>query len=302
MAWGAAAGAGLGLASSMLGGGKDSPDLQPWARVGEGMKRNYFPRVNEFADQYGADSLYSGSRLGPQAQATTDAQAQQIALTGRWNEQIRGAADAIEGFIDYDPNSPINQARRDAFGDQAMTNFDRNIRPAIEDRATFGGQFGGPQSALSVGVAGGETMRDINSFEAQMMEQDRNRALQATGMAPSIFAAQQQPLAYKEGIGMRQEARSQAELNDQIQQHEAGYNNALRNNLDIASLYNPFSGLGYQGTVGGTDPYKAAAGGAVLGSQLLPNMGNPFAGLFGGGGDSQPWFGEDHRTPGYIDF
>ena len=282
MTWGAVGGAAISVGGSMLSGSKDSPDLQPWARVGEGMKRNYFPRVNEFADQYGADSLYTGTGLADQHHAVPVAQRQQLDLTGRWNEQIRGAADSIEGFIDYDPNSPVNQARRNAFSDQAMTNFNRNVRPAIEDRSTFSGQFGGPQSALAVGAAAGDTMQDINMFEANMMEADRQRALQATGMAPSLFAAQQQPLMNKEAIGNRITDRRQQELTDQIMQHNQPYMNAQQNIMDIAAMYNPFSGLGYQGTVGGSDPAQAAVAGATLGRTLFPDgFSNPFGNIFG---------------------
>jgi hypothetical protein len=157
-----------------------------------------------------------------------------------------------------------------------MTNFDRNIRPAIEDRSTFGGQFGGPQQALAVGAAGGDTMRDINSFEAQMMEADRNRALQASGMAGQIFAQQAMPLQAKEMVGMRMNERKQAELNDKIMQHNQGYDNNLRANMDMAGLYNPFSGLGYQGNAGGPSTMQSIASGAILGSELFPDW-NPFA-------------------------
>lgn len=284
MTWGAVGGAAIGAGASLIGGSKDSPDLQPWARVGEGMKRNYFPAVNQFADQYGPESLYSGSRLADENQQVAAGQKRALLLNPMWAEQAQRNANAIEGFIDYDPNSPVNQARRDSFSAQAMDNFNTNVRPAIEDRGTFSGQFGGPQQALAMGRAAGDTMRDINMFEANMMEADRQRALQATGMAPSIFAAQNAPFLMREQIGQRKTARDQLELEDQIQRQEAGYNNALRANLDMASLYNPFSGLGYQGTVSsGPNPIQGALSGAVLGNQLFPNMSNPFSGLFGGG-------------------
>lgn len=118
-------------------------------------------------------------------------------------------------------------------------------------------------------------------FEANMMEADRQRALQATGMAPSLFAAQQQPLMNKEAIGNRMTARDQQELTDRIMQHNQPYMNAQQNIMDLAAMYNPFSGLGYQGTVGGANPIQGAIAGATLGHQLLPNMGNPFSSIFG---------------------
>lgn len=298
MSWAAAAGAGVSLASDLIAGSKDGPDLQPWARVGEGMKRNYFPRVNEFADRFNGDDLYQGTMLGPNSKAVTDGQRQQIDLTSRWNGQVRRNADTIEGFLDYNPNSPINQARRNAFSDQAMTNFDRNIRPAIEDRGTFGGQFGGPQQALAVGAAGADTMRDINSFEAQMMEADRNRALQASGMAGQIFAQQAMPLQNKEMVGMRMNQRSQQELDDRIMQHNQPYDNNLRANMDMAGLYNPFSGLGYQGNAGGSNPVQALTAGAITAHELFPDW-NPFASS-GSAPDTDNGFGGwDGNSNGY---
>ena len=257
----------VNAANSALGGDKDSPDLQPWARVGERMKKDYFPRTKEFANQFTADDLYSGTGLADQHNATTAAQRQQLDLTGRWNEQTRGAANSIEGFIDYDPNSPVNQMRRDSFADQAMTNFDRNIRPGIEDRGTFGGQFGGPQQALAIGAAGADTMRDINSFEADMANQDRDRALRATGMAGQIYANQNAPLMNKEAIGNRMGERDQLEHMDMIMQHEQPYVNAQRNISDIGNMYTPFSGLGYQGTQDGGSALSGVLGLGVLANE-----------------------------------
>jgi hypothetical protein len=246
------------------------------------MKRNYFPQVNDFSDQYsGGQGLWEGSGLAGQSDATLQGQQGMLAQLPGLQQQLNMNAGTLEGFLDYDPNSPINQARRNAFSAQAMNNFNTNLRPAIEDRGSFAGQFGGPQALGAIGNAGASTMRDINSFEANMMDQDRTRAFNAMQMAPSIFASQMMPNQIQQQVGGMQDARSQAELMDQIMQFEQPRNNSLRSLQDIGNLYQPFSGLGSGGNVGGSNPIQSALGGAFLGSQLYSG-GNPFAGMFGG--------------------
>lgn len=277
--WGQVAGAAIGAGASLLGGGQDGPDLQPWKPIGQNLKKNFFPGTQDYYDQYGqGEGLWSGSELGGLDSNVTRAQNQMLGLAPQMQQQLAGLSGTLEGFLDYDPNSATNQAQREAFQAQAMNNFNTNLRPAVEDRATFSGQFGGPQSALALGRAGGDTMRDINSFEAQMMEADKARAMQAMGLAPGIINAQLLPSQMIGQVGEQRTARNQLEQLDEIQQYEAPRNNQLQSLMEYQNFMAPFSGLGGQGgnAQGSPSILQGALGGALLGQQ--------FGGLFGGGG------------------
>jgi hypothetical protein len=152
------------------------------------------PGITDYNNKYGGgQGLWEDSRLADLDPLIKKSQNQALGTANQLQGQLGNVMGHLEGFLDYDPNSPINQARRDSFNDQVLNSFETTFRPAIEDRGTFAGQFGGPQQQLTMGRAVGDLGRDMAEIEAGMMESDRTRAFQAMQMAPGLLATQLMP-------------------------------------------------------------------------------------------------------------
>ena len=265
-----------------------------WGLARDALKRNVVPQLDDYSDQYGqGQGIYKGNRLANENKFVREGQKWQANQAQGMKSQLKGVTDTVEGFLDYDPNSPINQARRDAFGDQALNNFERNARPTLENRSTMAGQFGGPQQDIAVGTAMGDTMRDINSFEAEMMNQDRTRAFQAMSQAPGIYASQLMPGSVMETIGNQRSQRNQAELQDSIQMQEAERNAMLRSMQEQQGMTIPLLQAGTKSTQSSSPSgLQTALGVASLGADLYTGGGFSAAkSLFGGGSGAGSAFG-----------
>ncbi len=81
----------------------------------------------------------------------------------------------------------------DAMGQQAKTQFERNIMPSLRGNAIQAGGYGGSRDAIAQGIAAGDMQSSLNSNIAnlygQSYESDQNRGLQRD------LAAQQAQLA-----------------------------------------------------------------------------------------------------------
>lgn len=271
--WGQIIGAGIGAASSLLGGGSETPKLpRHIRRAGKESGRN----AADFASQYGSgQGLYSGNRLTDFDPLIGQGENALLGQLPGLQSQLNNVGGTLEGFLDYNPNSPQNQARRDALGANITSLFNESIRPGIENRGTFAGQFGGNQQSLALGAATAPLSRSIADAEVAMMEGDRNRAFNAMGIAPSLFASQLMPNQLMSQIGAGRTARDQLSLEDMIQLQESGYTNALRGNLDSSSIVAGLSGAPSYTPNPQGNALQGALGGGILGSQL--------GSLFGGG-------------------
>jgi hypothetical protein len=271
MPWiGPAIGAGIGLLGSKSGGGKQQAQQTGWKPALSAVERNLLPGIKEFSTDYGqGQGLWTGSQLAPEDYNVRAGGDYLLGNAGLLGNRMNEAYQGLEGFMNYDPNDPINQARRDALGAQSRATFDQFLRPAVEDRGTGSGQFGGNQQALATGAAMQGLNRDIVSAEADMMNADRQRALQALGMAPAMGQAQLLPGQIQMEVGQQRTQRNQLDQLNAIQMYEAERNNRLRGLQDTSGLLTPLTGLGTTASSSGQgNAIQGALGGALLGSQL----------------------------------
>jgi hypothetical protein len=294
MAWPAVAGAGIGAAASLLGssGGESTTAKLPRHLRHLGRKV-LTPNAESFANEYGqGQGLYTGNRLGEQSGLVGDGEQQALDAAGIIGGMTGQSNEALEGFLNYDPNSQQNQAARDALGANVSSLFNESIRPGIENRSTMSGQFGGPQSAVALGSATAPLSRAIADSEVGLMNADRNRALQALGMSGQIQNQNLLPSAITSAAGEQQTQRNQMTLNDLIQMSESERNNALQGNQEAIGLLTQLQGgqgsVTQEGTQG--NPVQGALGGALLASNLFGGGSQAGALNQGQGGiGAQPW-------------
>lgn len=232
----------------LFGGGggeqESSSTTSGWKPAMRDVKDDLLPRVSDFNANYGSgEGLYEGSRLADQNEWVTSGQRRLGNAAVQYGEDIDNLSGSIQGFIDYDPNSPQNVARRDAMSANVNNAFNQTIQPGIQDQFTMSGQYGGYQQQNALGAATEPLSRALADSEVQMMEGDRDRALQAAGMAPGIYSQSFVPGQVIGGIGQERTNRAQADLQDYIQQSEAGRNNKYRSISEVGGLLTPLVGL-----------------------------------------------------------
>jgi hypothetical protein len=256
-----------------------------------GIENELLPEIRDYGRDFDrGQGLYSGSILGPEHELVN--QGNQTAL-----DQIPGMQDHLsllrqtnQGFLDYDPNSFQNQASRDALGANVQAQFNESIRPGIEDRGTFSGQFGGSQVGNALGAATAPLSRAIGDSEVGLMNADRNRALAASQQTGGILRDSLLPSQIQSDIGNQRTQRGQQERMDFIQQQEAERRNRFQSLQEQSSLYGPLAGAGgtattTPGSAGAGGVLSGALGGAVAGGQLGGMSGTPFgAGVGAAGG------------------
>jgi hypothetical protein len=250
----------------MSGGGDQTTKVEGWGPAQKALKEDVVPHMRAYAQDYGQNpnmGLWNWNRLAPQSPQTKGAEDWQLAYIPEMTKHMDQNVNTFQGFLKGE-ESAANVARRDAFSDQAWENFG-GARQNIEERGTFAGQYGGPQSALAVGTAAGQTMRDINSLEAQMMEKDRERQFEATQIAPSLFMSRLLPSQIRADVGARRDARGQLEHMDKIQQFEANRRNRLQTLFEGQQLFAPLTGTASATTAqGGSNDWQAALGTGLM--------------------------------------
>lgn len=258
----------------LFGGGSQKTEVKGWKPATQALGKTFLPAVDEYYNQYGGgEGIYQGSQLADLDPLVAQAQNMQLGNVSRLGDQMRGVTDTVQGFLDYDPNSPTNQARRDAYTSQVLDQFNTQVLPGIRQQGTFMGQYGGPQQDLVTGEALGDLGRDLAGFEAQMMEADRGRAFQAMSLAPSLFAQRAvMPGQIVGDVGMQRSLRGQQELANEIQMYEAPRRAQLQGLLEYQNMVAPLTGTatstsggggggGLQGALGGGLSAFAASGG-----------------------------------------
>lgn len=265
-----------------LFGGSQETTTTGWKPAMKEFKQSVLPTVQEWGSLYGqGQDIYTGTRLAEEDPLVGMGQDEALMLASLFGNQYAGLTDTLEGFLDYDPNSVQNQASRDALSANINAIFNESIRPGIEDRGTFAGQFGGPQSSIAMGAATAPLSRAIADAEVGLMNADRNRAMQALGLAPSIYSQQFLPAEIMQSIGMQRTGREQMELEDEIQMSEAERNALTRSIQEQTGLLMPLANLAQTtSTSTSQSPLSVAAGlGALYLGAGAPGLGS----LFGGG-------------------
>ena len=101
----------------MSGGGSQETrsTTEGWKPAMDLAQSQLVPGVRQYGQDYGqGQGLWSGSQLGAEDALVRQGQDAQMRMGQQYGQQIGNAIQGLEGFINYDPNDPINQARRDA--------------------------------------------------------------------------------------------------------------------------------------------------------------------------------------------
>lgn len=281
-----------------------------------------FPAANK-AFAGGTSGIYQGTRLAdqdpltlaneeyalntliPSLQNSSDANMRNV--TSFFNPNVQGL-DKL-----FTSNNAAENARSKAqlqglfeqLGIQSGRSFNRNILPGLNDQAAAAGQFTSSKAGIAEGVAAADMQEDMNYQIAGLLQQDLarqdslresglnraltqresdlNRALSASSQYNAAQAAQLVPSSVREGIGINRSARSQAELDDIIQQF-----NAPRNaNRQLLEEYASIIAVGNSGqstpttTPGKGSPIVGGLAGGIAGATAFPA--NPVVGAAVGG-------------------
>jgi hypothetical protein len=307
MTWAATAiGVGSAVAPSILGGGesKNARTVNPYTPVAKGLKAEYFPRVGDFAQQYGdGQGLYQGSLLAPENWAVKHGTEDILGRTTQLANRLDQGARTVQGFLNTDMNSPENRAIRDAYQAEVQAGFDP-IRMGIEDRFTMG-QPGSIQQALAMGAATQPLSRALATGEANLINRNLDRGLEAARMAPSIFGqAATMPGQIVADIGGQRTERAQLEQAARIQEYEQARNNELRGINEIGDLYGRFISGGQSGYVPSQGANKLAQSLGIFstGMDIYNDYFRPDSVPSGWGNDNFLNNAEHPGDPGYIDF
>ena len=291
----------------------------------------------------GTEGIYQGSQLADQNQLVGQGQNQQLDYANQLAGTTNQNNQAISGLVGNDAQALINQAgpqldlTSNLQGDpmfqkqieaalaNANTQFGRGSQ-GIFQQGTGAGQFGSSEVGESLGLFGGEVNRNLqNSIVQAGLGNQQNTlagqqlALQQQGMNVNALQQGQQtslqalglaqlgllPSQIQQDIGNQRTARSQQELQNEIQQFNAPRQAQVQNQGEFQNFLasNPLMGeststttsvtkgdplqaaLGIAATVGGMSvgipPSATQAAGGATGLQGGSLGGNFISGLFG---------------------
>jgi hypothetical protein len=256
-----------------------------------GIENELLPEIRDYGRNFDrGQGLWDGSILGPEDPRVAQGLQSSLDAIPGIQGQLGQQNQALQGFLDFDPNSFQNQASRDALGANVQAQFNESIRPGIEDRGTFSGQFGGSQVGNALGASTAPLSRAIADSEVGLMNADRNRGLSALQLSPGIINQNLLPGQIQSDVGANRTQRGQQGLMDHIQQTESSRRNRFQSLQEMESLYGPLAGAGgtastTPGSPGAGGVLSGALGGAVAGGQLGGMSGTPFgAGVGAAGG------------------
>jgi hypothetical protein len=257
------------------------------------------PYLKSFAAQ--TPERYGGSTIAGFNPNQTGGQQQVLDATGQMAGVANSAAGAnqfITGGNFWDPQyNPALQGTIDATTRPIVQNYQEKILPGIRSDAISSGNFGGSRQGVAEGIAARDVSTAIGDTAAKTTEDlyktNIDAQLKAMGLAPVVQGALTAPGQAQSAVGDVQQAMSQAQLNELVQNFFAD-----RGGLDFAKakdILGLISGMpGGQTVSTGSVPQPnmamstlgGAASGAALGSAIMPGIGT---GIGAAGGALLPW-------------
>lgn len=242
-------------------------------------------------------STYPGSTISGFNPNQTGGQQQVLDATGN----MQGVADAAAGANKFmtsgqmwDPKyNPQLQGAIDATTRPIVQNYQEQQLPAIRSDAISTGNFGGSRQGIAEGIAARGESQAIGDTTAKTTEdlygKNLTAQLQAMGLAPSVMQGLTAPGQAQSAVGDVQQAMSQAQLNELVQNFFANqggldYSKAK----DILGLVGAMPGSTTVSTgsvpTGSTamQSLGGAAAGATLGSAIMPGVGTGVGAVAGG--------------------
>jgi len=242
----------------------------------------------------GTGGIYQGSQLADQNALIRQAQNQQLGLaSGGLQDQVNAQQGAFTNLLqagNLDGNSVFQRQVEDALN-QANVNFGRGSQ-GIFQQGTASGQFGSSEVGESLGLFGGEVNRNMQNAITQAALGGQQVALGAQQLAPQSIGLGLLPSQITQDIGNQRTARSQQELQNDIQQYNAPRQAQMQNQAEFQNFLasNPLMG---ESTSTNTQVTKgnalqsalgaAATIGGIAGGPIGSMIGGGVSSLFGGG-------------------
>lgn len=280
----------------------DAPTTSTTVKLSPEQEQMYgmaLPYLKAFAGT--APSTYGSSTIAPFNANQVGGQQQVLDASGNMANVANAAAGANQFMTSgqiWDPKyNPALQGTIDATVRPIVQNYQETQLPGIRSDAISTGNFGGSRQGVAEGIASRGLSQAIGDTTAKTTEdlygKNLTAQLQAMGLAPAVTNNLLAPGQAQSAVGDVQQAMSQAQLNEMVQNFFAN-----QGGLDYAKAKDILSLVG--GMPGGTtvstgsvpsgstamQSLGGAASGAVLGSAIMPGVGT---GVGAVGGAVLPW-------------
>jgi hypothetical protein len=257
------------------GGGSGSQSVTqtntPWTEAQPHLSRIFGEAYDIYKNQ--PPSQFPGLTVAQRSMPTMLAEEMTLgrALGGsRLNDSARGVMqNTVDGnYLDITQNPKFSSALG-----QISDRYKETVAPQTDAAFSRSGVFGGSAHQNQMGINQRELSRGMNDMAASMYDQERNRQMAATGLAPGFANNDYNEIAKLSAVGDQRDAYNQSLLNDAVQKYGFDANKSRQNLSD------------YLGFVSG------AAGDTGTKTQTQPNSSNRGAGILGGALSGAQMFG-----------
>lgn len=225
----------------------------------------------------GGPSYFPGQTYaGP----TTEQTQARAGMTGYAQGAGQSFVDQYRGGEQYwlNPNNIFNpdnipgfRSAQEGVTNQVTQNLQRNILPAIRGNSITGGGLGGSRSAISEGLAIGDTNSALSRTLADMNMNAYNSGLgmynQAANRAPTTYGMGLAPSATLNDVGTANRGDIQGAIDSNVQRYNFDQLRPLLNAQTLQSL------TGTAGQYGGTTTSNTTQGVSGGGSGLMQGIG-----------------------------
>jgi hypothetical protein len=274
------------------GGGNSVTTTIPWAE-----QRPFLTDIwdkAQAAQEGPGPQYFGGNTIAPftglerqgQNQVLNVAQQTLPGMLGETNQAFSRGLNAS----DVTNNPMLNKAVSGAI-DPVVEKLMQQVMPGIRGGAIQAGQYGGSRQGIAEGMAIDAATEDMLNISSQMMSDAYNTGLQTQtqnmALAPQQLAAQLMPAQLTSGVGEARRGMNQANIDADV----ARWNFEQMQPMNVLDWYsNLVQGNNWGGTTnmqtrssgGGSSPLAGAAGGAMLGSQIMPGWGTAAGAVLGG--------------------
>lgn len=263
---------------SMGGGGSQTQEAKPWAPAvpyvtqGLGEAQNIYSQQKQLAPFSGQLYARPGENIQG-AQAMTLGMIPQVQQTAG---QVSGyGSDVLGGkYLDVASN-PALQGYMQAATQPLQQQLLEQILPSIGGGAIQAGGYGGSRQGIAEGQAIGRYLQEAGNITGRMAGEAYGQERQLQQAAPQLLAqGMQMGLLAPElmgQVGQQQQAAQQGILQEAFTLDQLRRTQPWEALQQYQGLVNPIAGMG--GTAVSTpeaNPLGGAAGGAMIGNQLLP--------------------------------
>ena len=255
----------------------------PWSEAQPHLSRIFGEAYDIYKNQ--PPSQFPGLTVAQRSMPTMLAEEMTLgrALGGsKLTDSARGVMqNTVDGnYLDITQNPKFSSALG-----QISDRYRETIAPQTDAAFSRSGAFGGSAHRNQMGINQRELSRGMNDMAASMYDQERNRQMAATGLAPQFANNDYSEIAKISAVGDQRDAYNQSLLNDAVQKYGFDANKSRQNLSDYLGFVSGASaGTGQQQTNTPLYQNKGAGilGGALSGAQMFGGLQSMAPGLFQG--------------------